>query len=67
MGLGEKETVRGKSAASNVGNLILDGRICVLEWAGRVVSGSGVVDYFSNFQDSLLVWEMREWKDISLP
>lgn len=56
MGLGEKETMRGKSAASSVGNLICRWVICVLEWAGGVVvSGSGAVDYFSNFQDSLLV------------
>lgn len=42
--------------------------MCMFDWAGRVVAGgSGTADYFSNFQEGLLVLEMGGQKDVSLP
>lgn len=37
----------------------MEGWLYMLEWAGGVVSGHGTSDYFSNFQECLLVLEME--------
>lgn len=38
------------------------GRVCVFEWASRVVSGREIADSFSYFQEGLLVLEMGDRK-----